>query len=557
MATNNSQHRCVFVGNIPYDASEEQLIQICEEVGPVVSFRLVIDRETGKPKGYGFCEYKDEETALSARRNLQGYEINGRQLRVDFAENDKGADKSREQPQGRGGPGLTSNADVQRSSGGPAILGDSALYQPIGLPSASTAASVMAGALGGVQIDSMSKQSGMPSQSGFASDPLTLHLSNMTKKQLYDIMAEMKVMGTQNKDLARQLLSLCPVLLKALFQAQIMLGMVPPQEMQMLNIRQKSPSLLPQATVLDGMQDPKLAMRPPYPGQPPFTHNKTPLGIIPRLQDTQGPAIPQNTSVNNQLPNVPFQQVSVQPRYQPQQAQSQPMLPATGPVQPGVLTVPSLRPLSGLSLRPLPPALESSSSLQQQVQQTPLLPGGSAHSSQLGFQNSTHQSVLPRPLSSQPNFQPGSSNAIMGSGLIDGINKHGVAQVTNEIRFPGSNSNLITGTQEQTSTAGKSFDSMHHPSKLARLEDGRSAIHNIVGQNTTTTIGSGTTSVFLPRNQVPRTDMIQNSEKQVLQLAPDVQSALLEQVKSLTPEQLSSLPPEQRQQVIDLQKMLQ
>ncbi|KAI8028719.1 Cleavage stimulating factor 64 [Camellia lanceoleosa] len=37
MAT--SQHRCVFVGNIPYDATEEQLIQICEEVGPVVFFR--------------------------------------------------------------------------------------------------------------------------------------------------------------------------------------------------------------------------------------------------------------------------------------------------------------------------------------------------------------------------------------------------------------------------------------------------------------------------------------------------------------------------------------
>jgi len=34
---------------------------------------------------------------LSARRNLQGYEINGRQLRVDFAENDKGADRNREQ----------------------------------------------------------------------------------------------------------------------------------------------------------------------------------------------------------------------------------------------------------------------------------------------------------------------------------------------------------------------------------------------------------------------------------------------------------------------------
>nr|ACG44441.1 hypothetical protein [Zea mays] len=91
-----AQNRCVFVGNIPYDATEEQLVQICEEVGPVVSFRLVIDKETGKPKGYGFCEYKDEETALSARRNLQGYEINGRQLRVDFAENGRNTDRNRE-----------------------------------------------------------------------------------------------------------------------------------------------------------------------------------------------------------------------------------------------------------------------------------------------------------------------------------------------------------------------------------------------------------------------------------------------------------------------------
>lgn len=60
-------------------------------------FRLVVDRETGKPKGYGFCEYRDEETAASARRNLQGYEVNGRQLRVDYAENAKGVDRNREQ----------------------------------------------------------------------------------------------------------------------------------------------------------------------------------------------------------------------------------------------------------------------------------------------------------------------------------------------------------------------------------------------------------------------------------------------------------------------------
>lgn len=58
-------------------------------------FRLVYDRETGKPKGYGFCEYKDTETAQSAMRNLNGTEIHGRQLRVDSAASQKGSEDPR------------------------------------------------------------------------------------------------------------------------------------------------------------------------------------------------------------------------------------------------------------------------------------------------------------------------------------------------------------------------------------------------------------------------------------------------------------------------------
>ncbi|MGH0182286.1 UNVERIFIED_CONTAM: hypothetical protein FKN15_009099 [Acipenser sinensis] len=80
---------CFAVGNIPYEATEEQLKDIFSEVGLVVSFRLVYDRETGKPKGYGFCEYQDQETALSAMRNLNGREFSGRALRVDNAASEK------------------------------------------------------------------------------------------------------------------------------------------------------------------------------------------------------------------------------------------------------------------------------------------------------------------------------------------------------------------------------------------------------------------------------------------------------------------------------------
>ncbi|KAK3028565.1 hypothetical protein RJ639_039256 [Escallonia herrerae] len=201
------------VGNIPYDATEERLIQICEEVGPVVSFRLVTDRETGKPKGYGFCEYKDEETALSARRNLQGYEINGRQLRVDFAENDKNTDRNREK--GHGGPGMIAAVDHPKQIGGSAVHGDSGLYQPIGLSVAMAAAAVMAGVLGGAQTGSNSNQNGLQT------DPLTLHLATMSKNQLNEIMSEVKAMATENKEQARQLLLANPTLQKAVFQVVI------------------------------------------------------------------------------------------------------------------------------------------------------------------------------------------------------------------------------------------------------------------------------------------------------------------------------------------------
>ncbi|XP_047060926.1 cleavage stimulating factor 64-like [Lolium rigidum] len=182
----------VTVGNIPYDATEEQLVQICEEVGPVVSFRLVVDKETGKPKGYGFCEYKDEETALGARRNLQGCEVNGRQLRVDFAENGRSNERNREKvedPQfitveepyfspckpyvklGRGGPGMASSADAQKQSTAAPVVGDTSLHQLVGLAPAIHAASVMAGVLGGAQTANV--QNGLPVQFGLGNDPLT------------------------------------------------------------------------------------------------------------------------------------------------------------------------------------------------------------------------------------------------------------------------------------------------------------------------------------------------------------------------------------------------
>ncbi|CAM9100290.1 unnamed protein product [Ectocarpus fasciculatus] len=86
----------VFVGNIPFGTTEEQLHEIFSEAGGIVSIRLVLDFETGKPKGFAFVEYEDAATALSAIRNLNGYECNGRLLRVNFSNNSSlGAEQQR------------------------------------------------------------------------------------------------------------------------------------------------------------------------------------------------------------------------------------------------------------------------------------------------------------------------------------------------------------------------------------------------------------------------------------------------------------------------------
>ncbi|GMP46191.1 hypothetical protein CsSME_00014446 [Camellia sinensis var. sinensis] len=322
-----------YIGNIPYDASEEQLIQICEEVGPVVSFRLVIDRETGKPKGYGFCEYKDEETALSARRNLQGYDINGRQLRVDFAENDKNADKNREQ--GRGGPGMVANVDPPKQFGGPAIVGNSGFYQPIGLQVAMAAASLMAGLLGGAQASRELNQNGLQGQLTIYSDPLTLHLAKMSRNQLNEVMSELKVMATQNKEHARQLLLSSPQFPKALFQAQIMLGMVTPQMMP--NILQTS---VPLAQTLS--QDDAV---PTLPGLPPFAQNKMQFGLMARVQEAQVSSLRPNSMAHNQYADV--LQLPTQPRVQvPQLVRNQMFEQGILPGHSGISTLPSIRPLA-------------------------------------------------------------------------------------------------------------------------------------------------------------------------------------------------------------------
>lgn len=77
----------IFVGNIPYDAEEEELREIFGRAGKVESLRLVFDRDTRQPKGYGFCDYADPDVAITAIKTLSDVDFKGRKLRIDLADN--------------------------------------------------------------------------------------------------------------------------------------------------------------------------------------------------------------------------------------------------------------------------------------------------------------------------------------------------------------------------------------------------------------------------------------------------------------------------------------
>jgi RNA recognition motif-containing protein len=74
----------LFVGNIPYNATDDQLKKMFEEVGKVESAQIVMDRMSGRSRGFGFVEMADAD-AKKAVEALNGKELEGRALVVNEA----------------------------------------------------------------------------------------------------------------------------------------------------------------------------------------------------------------------------------------------------------------------------------------------------------------------------------------------------------------------------------------------------------------------------------------------------------------------------------------
>ena len=75
----------IFVGNLEFSATEQDVRQLFERYGVVDTVRIMTDRETGRPRGFGFVEMSDDTAAHAAITGLQGAALGGRTLTVNEA----------------------------------------------------------------------------------------------------------------------------------------------------------------------------------------------------------------------------------------------------------------------------------------------------------------------------------------------------------------------------------------------------------------------------------------------------------------------------------------
>ena len=92
----------IFVGNLPFRAEREDVLQLFAPFGEVINFSLPLERDTGRKRGFAFIEMADESIESTAIDGLQGTELMGRPLRINKAE-PRGSGGSRRG--GRGGYG--------------------------------------------------------------------------------------------------------------------------------------------------------------------------------------------------------------------------------------------------------------------------------------------------------------------------------------------------------------------------------------------------------------------------------------------------------------------
>jgi len=87
----------LFIGSLAYATTDDTLKAHFEQIGPVASARVITDRDSGRSKGFGFVEFENEADNQKAVDQLNGKELDGREINVSLAR------PKEDRPQGNGG----------------------------------------------------------------------------------------------------------------------------------------------------------------------------------------------------------------------------------------------------------------------------------------------------------------------------------------------------------------------------------------------------------------------------------------------------------------------
>lgn len=120
----------LYVGNLSYDTSDSDLQKLFEQFGSVQSAQVIMDRDTGRSKGFGFVEMGSDQEAQAAINGLNGKEANGRALTVNEARprEDRGGGGGGRSGGGRGGYGGGGGGGRSGGGGGGGGRGDRGGY---------------------------------------------------------------------------------------------------------------------------------------------------------------------------------------------------------------------------------------------------------------------------------------------------------------------------------------------------------------------------------------------------------------------------------------------
>ena len=90
----------IFVGNLSFQITDFDLEDLFKEYGEVASAKVIVDRRTGRSRGFGFVEMSAEDSANKAIEALNGMEVKGRPINVSFAKEQTNEDRSSDRGSG-------------------------------------------------------------------------------------------------------------------------------------------------------------------------------------------------------------------------------------------------------------------------------------------------------------------------------------------------------------------------------------------------------------------------------------------------------------------------